>query len=87
MINGQLITLYQWSKELNTNFKIYNCLFGSVKLTKNGDPDKYKYSSYSIGFHSCLEFLFIDGSFGKNVVIFGADMSSSLHIDNKIKIS
>ena len=22
-----------------------DCLFGAVKLTKNADPDKYKYSS------------------------------------------
>ena len=34
-------------------------------------------------FHS--EFLFTDGSFGKNVIIFGADMGSSMHIDNKGK--
>ena len=25
------------------------CLFGSVKLTKNADLDKHKYSGYSIG--------------------------------------
>ena len=25
-----------------------NCLFGSVKLTKNPDIDKYKYSEYGI---------------------------------------
>ena len=27
-----------------------NCLFGEVKLTKNTDIDKYKYSRYGIGF-------------------------------------
>ena len=27
-----------------------NCLFGSVKLTKNTDIDKYGYSGYGIGF-------------------------------------
>ena len=27
-----------------------NCLFGSVKLTKNPDIDKHKYSGYGIGF-------------------------------------
>ena len=27
----------------------------------------------------------IDGSFGRNVVIFGVDMSSSVHVDNKGK--
>ena len=30
----------------------------------------------------------IDGSgFGKNLIIFGVDMRSSVHIDNKTKIS
>ena len=29
--------------------------------------------------------MFTDGSMGKNVISFGADMSSSLHIDNKNK--
>ena len=29
------------SGALNTNFKLNDCLFGVVKLTKNADPDKY----------------------------------------------
>ena len=29
---------------------------GSVKLTKNADPDKYSYSGYGIGFNSCSLF-------------------------------
>ena len=68
-----------------TDFTLGNCLFGSVKLTKNADLDKYKYTGYSIGFDSLSEFLFTDGSFGKNVIIFGGDMSSSLYVDNKGK--
>ena len=28
-----------------------NCLFGSVKLTKNADFDKYGYFGYDIGFN------------------------------------
>ena len=47
---------------LNTDFTIKNCLFGSVKLTKNAGPDKCKHSGYSIGFYSCSEFIFTDGS-------------------------
>ena len=35
--------LYAWSKDLNTDFTLGNCLFGTVKLTRNADPDKYKY--------------------------------------------
>ena len=54
-------------------------------LTKNADPGKYKYSGYGIGFDSCSEFSFTDGSMWKNVIIFGADMSSSVHVDNKNK--
>ena len=69
----------------NTDFTLNNCLLGSVKLTKNADLDKYKYSGYDKGLDSRSELLFTDGSFGKNVIIFGADMSSSLHIDNKGK--
>ena len=72
-------------KNLNTDFTVGSCLFGSVKLTKNADPDKYKYTGYGIGFDSRSEFLFTDGSYGKNVIIFGADMSSSVHVDNKGK--
>ena len=43
------------------------------------------YSGYSIAFDSRSEFLLPDGSLGKNVIVFGADMSSSVHIDNKNK--
>ena len=57
-------------------------------LTKNFDLDKYnKYSGYGIRFDSPSEFSFTDGSYGKNVVIFGADMSLSFHVDHKGKIS
>ena len=38
-----------------------------------------------MGFDSRSEFLLSDGSMGKNVIIFGADMNSSVHIDNKGK--
>ena len=54
-------------------------------LTKNADPDKCKYSGYDIGFDTWSELLFIDGSIGKNAIIFGYDMSSSVHSDNKNK--
>ena len=60
-------------------------MFGSVRLTKNADPDKYKYCGYGRGFGSRSEFLFTDRNIGRNVIIFGADMSSSVHVDNKNK--
>ena len=60
-----------------------NCLFGAVTLTKNADFDKYGYSGYGIGFDRRGIFSFPGGEYGQNVLIFGADMSSSPHIDKK----
>ena len=77
--------LIPWLRYLNTDFISKNCFFGSVKLTENADSDKCNYSGYGVGFDSRSEFSFTDGSVGKNVIIFGADMSSSVHIDNKNK--
>ena len=63
-------TLDQWSRDLDTNFTLGNCLFGSVKLTKNADLSKYKSSRYSTGFDFRLQFSFTDGRVGKNFIIF-----------------
>ena len=52
-------------------------------MTKNADIDKYRHFSYGIGFDRRSSFSFPGGAFGQNVLIFGADMSSSTHIDNK----
>ena len=66
----------------SADFTLGNSLFGAVKLNENADPDKY-YSEYCIGFDAGGGFSLSDGSaFGKNVAIFGADVSSSVHIDN-----
>ena len=78
-------TLNSQLRKSSTDFTLGYCLFGSVKLTKNTDLDQYKHSGYGIGFDSCSEFSFTDGTFGKNVIIFGADIISSVHIDNKGK--
>ena len=60
-------------------------MFGAVTLTKNADIEKYKYSGYGIGFDRRSSFSFTGGGFGQNVLIFGADMSTSIHIENKKK--
>ena len=75
-------TLNSQLRNLNTDFTLGNCFFGSVKLYTNADLDKYKYSGYGIEFDSHSEFLFTDG---KNVIIFGADMSSPVYIHNENK--
>ena len=58
---------------------------GLVKLNKNATIDKYKYSGYGIIFDRRVSFVFLSGGFGCNVIIFGADMSSSVHVDNNKK--
>ena len=52
-------------------------------MTNNADPDKNKYSGYGIGFEFHGSFTFGD-EFAKNI-LFGADMSSSVHLDSRIK--
>ena len=64
---------------------LVNCLFGAVSITKNADIDKNKYSGYGIGFNRTSIYLLPDVSFGRNVIISGVDMSSSVHVDNKGK--
>ena len=56
-----------------------------VKLAKNADSYKYIYTGYSIGFDLRSEFSLHDSSVGKKGIIFGFDISSSVHIDNKKK--
>ena len=62
-----------------------NCLFGGVALIKNADIDKYGYSGYGIGFDRKSSFSFLGEGFGQNLLILGAEMSSSTLIDNKKK--
>ena len=69
----------------NPDFTLENYLSGSVKITKNTDVNKYKYSGYGIGFDGKGVFTHPTGSFGNNAILFGVDMSSSVHIDNKKK--
>ena len=61
-------------------------MFGAVSLTKHVDIDQYKYSGHGIESDRNREFSFSNG-FGRNVIIFGANMSSSVHANNRIKNS
>ena len=45
------------SRGLNTKFTLSDCLFRAVKLTKNADSDKFRYSDYGIGFIACSQIL------------------------------
>ena len=88
--HGKVVNIYivyelAASNSHDSDPTIKNCLFGAVTLTKNADIEKYKYSGYGIGFDRRSIFSFTGGGFGQNVLIFGADMSTSTHIDNKKK--
>ena len=75
-----------WPFRQDDNFTLGNALFGVVKLAKNADKDKCKNSGNGIGFNNHRTFsLSIFSGFGWHGVIFRADMSSSLHVDNKKK--
>ena len=76
--------IYLWPFTWATDLTLGNSLFGVVKLTKNADRNYYKYSGYGIGFDSGRSFTY-GNRFGKKVIIFGADISSSVYIDNRKK--
>ena len=80
--------VYEINKTDNTigsDSALENRLFGAVTLAKNTDIDKHKYSNYGIGFDRKSSFAFLCTGWGRNVIIFGVDMSSSTKIDNKKK--
>ena len=85
--HGKIVNIYI-IYEIGKNYNVSsytaleNCLFGAVSLTKNAGIDQFKYSRYGIGFDRHGEFSFGNG-FGRNCIIFGADLSSSSHVNNK----
>ena len=82
MVNFDIVYKIKiWPFDNDSSFTLKNSLFGPVKLTINADPDKHSYSGYGISVDVQ------NGGFSKNVIIFGADMSSSVHVDNQKKIS
>ena len=88
--HGKVVNIYivyelGASSFTNSDPTIKNCLFGAVTLAKNADIDKCRYSGYGNGFDRRSSFSFPGGGFGQNIITFGADMNSSIHIDNKGK--
>ena len=88
--HGKVVNIYivyEISKSINiSNYPtLKNCLFGAVSLTENANIDRYKYSGYGIEFDRHGSFSFLGIELGRNVIIFGVDMSSSTKIDNRKK--
>ena len=88
--HGKVVNIYivyEISKSINISdyLTLENCLIGAVTLTKNADIDRYGYSGYEIGFDRHGSFPFPGTGLGRNVIIFGVDMSSPTKIDNRKK--
>ena len=89
-IHGAIVNIYI-VYEITDNFNVSsyptleNRLFGAVSLTKNDDIDKCKYSGYETEFHRHGSLSAPGIGLGRNVIIFGVDMSSSTKIDNRKK--
>ena len=87
--HGKIVNIYiVYEVEISVNISNYptleNCLFSAAKLKKHVYVDLYKYSRYDIVFDGKGPYS-IGNKIGRNVVIFGVDISSSLKIDNKGK--
>ena len=88
--HGKIVNIYivyEISKSINISDypTLENCLIGAISLIKNVDIDKYGFSRYGVGFDRHGSFSFPGNGLGRNVIIFGLDMSSSTEIDNRKK--
>ena len=63
-------------------FELKICFFGATSIVKNSDKEKLKYSSYWIAFDGAGSWN-IGNGFAKSVAIFGVDVSSLTHADNR----
>ena len=73
-----IVTLFKicFIHSLSNNFTPKNCLFDTVKLTRDADKGKFTYNGWEKNFWS------FDNDTARNVIIFGVDNSSSAHTDN-----
>ena len=77
----------------DTTFTIQNALFGAMEITKHTDTSKYNHKGYGIRFdeggtfsHRITEGGRTHTALGRNVIIFGTDMSFSAHATNRANI-
>ena len=95
VINNNVVNIYCVYKldpialSRDTTFTIQNALLRAMQITKNTDTSKYDYKGYGICFDERSEFghTITEGGCAhttdaRNVLIFGADMSFSIHKTN-----
>ena len=96
VINTNVVNIYCVYKldpiasSRDTTFTIQNALFGAMQITKNTDTSKYNYKGYGICFdeggqfgHTITEGGRAHSTNARNVLIFGPDMSFSVHATNR----
>ena len=96
VINNNVVNIYIVYKldpiasSRDTTFTIQNALFGAMQITKNADDSKSNYKGYGICFDERSEFGHAITKGGRahttdarNVLIFGAGMSFSVHATNR----
>ena len=95
--NNNTINIYRVYKldpiasSRDTSFTIQNALFGAMQITENAtDNSKNNYKGYRICFdersefgHTITEGGFANTTDARNLLIFGADMSFSVHATNR----
>ena len=95
--NSNVISIYCFYKldpiasSRDTSFTIQDALFGAMQITKNAtDNSKNNYKGYGICFdegsqfgHTMSEGGHTQITNGRNVLIFGADLSFSIHKTNR----
>ena len=92
--NGNIYCVYKLdpiASSRDTSFTIQDAIFGAMQITKNAtDNSKNNYKGYDICFvegsqfgHTMTEGGRTHNTNGRNVLIFGADMSFSIHRTNR----
>ena len=98
VVNKNVVNIYivykldPTASSRDKSFTIKNALFGAMQITKNAtDNSKNNYKGYGICFDERSEFghTITKGGFShttdaRNVLIFGADMSFSVHATNRV---
>ena len=96
VINNNVVNIYIVYKldpiasSRDTTFTIQNALFGAMQITKNADNLKNNYKGYGICFDERIDFGHTITEGGRahtrdarNVLIFGAETSFSVHATNR----
>ena len=86
--HGSVVNIYivyelKHRTKSSPDFTVQNGLFGAIKIPKDVNTSHYQYHGYGICFDGKSDFSSGYITNGKNVIIFGDDMSFSSHSTNK----